>query len=308
MATQVLPPVDVEASAEERAVQVATLTDRFVIMVSAAASVADVREVLCRDRFLQSTTTVTLFTEEERRELCDNELISELPADTTLLCIAVDSVTALEEKLKEVQSPGSETQKYLRSYVGVEAGDARVLRSVWVLATMAKSADMALFVSSDACDAKGLPCLPQLDQVGGAAIMMLNCIWSSWRRSRHTEPTSSEAIQVVLTANEKLTAPLQEQLLHASLEDLEKLLAPHYSPEAHRRLLAWLLQSDGTAIKPGGRAPRLRVALAEIDQILCRGAERLLAGGSGLPMDRQSMAYSDLLKVVACRPDVRCWA
>uniref|UniRef100_A0A7S4UVE2 Uncharacterized protein n=2 Tax=Alexandrium monilatum TaxID=311494 RepID=A0A7S4UVE2_9DINO len=96
-------------------------------------------------------------------------------------------------------------------------------------------------------------------------------------------------------------------LWEASAEQLESMLASHYSPEAHGQLLSWVLETTGGVLcEKGESSERLRVTIAEVFQIVVWGAEDLLE--PDVNQGRQSQAYVNLLRIVTCRPFVRCWA
>jgi len=256
--------------------QVSSLSDRFEVSANATSSIADLKAKLLSEKF---GAPVELFLEDGGQKLSDSDLIGDLPAGVNLLCLA-SSLGLLEKQLGELESPGDPYQKYLRTYEGVSAGDLRVLRSVWALACLDSTSVLPL------------------DQVAAAVIIVISLLWAPFDVAEERQ----ETIDGKLIRCEPLSQQLIDKLPCADVKKLEGHLHAHYSFEAHEKLLSWLLENPDKR-NPGGSlgtcargepSPRLRVMLAEIHQILCRGVTALMQGEGN---SRQTEAYAELLKI-----------
>lgn len=260
-----------------------TLTDCFEISVPETSSIAQIRQKLTRERFGHP---VDLVRADGDHKLSDAQLVAELPFDVKLLCVVVPKLRMLEESLGRLSSPGDSYQKYLRRFVDVHSSDPRVLQSIWGLAVLAST--------RASCNEWPEPHKQPVDQVAAAVVMLLDRIWCS--SGQQCLDASVELLPECAT-----TKDLANLLQDASLEDLQRLLTPHYREEAHEKLLSWILKKGtGDEYKEGESSGRLRVTLAEIDQILVRGASRFL---TGIANDRQTEAYEELLTIAEAECD-----
>jgi hypothetical protein len=265
-----------------RVLQVSTLTDRFEIVEPETCLIADLKARLQAERL---HAPVNLFLEDGRK-LLDEETVGSLTAGAKLVCVAA-RLDLLESQIAELGTPGDEFQKYLRTYVGVSAGDQRIMNSLWAVSILASTADG--WSGTEPCD-----------QVAGAVIKLLECIWSRARRVTARDTAATIELKRGVPMNKELTIFLQS----LDADELQQYLRPLYSCQAHEKLLTWILEDPdrdgGKVCQKGEPSPRMRVMLAEIDQILVRGADCLLEGSAN---SRQSEAFGELLKVARCSSD-----
>eukprot|EP00927_Polykrikos_kofoidii_P020628 TRINITY_DN19827_c0_g1_i2.p1 TRINITY_DN19827_c0_g1~~TRINITY_DN19827_c0_g1_i2.p1 ORF type:complete len:326 (+),score=48.95 TRINITY_DN19827_c0_g1_i2:54-980(+) len=238
-------------------------------------------------------------------ELPDSLLVDELSAEVELQLLIDDGILVLEDRLAKLQSPHCRYQKYLRWLEGVEAGDKRVLRTVWSL--VALEPPELNPKETDAADS-GIQQLQEhvyVDEVSAAVVMSWECIWWSHRNGWRARSPAAATTGATgdLRRGVKVDESLASQMLHWVWEDFECALTPFIRPENYKRLLGWLICD----VAPGGTSPRLRVALAEVDQIMCRGCRSFVEESPG-PNDRQNQSFIHLGEIAHCTKRVRCWA
>lgn len=276
---------------------VATLTEKFQICESSSASIRDLKRRIQVRMSLEGA--VFLMEECGDQELPNSMILSELANDTTLVCL-FRGTEMLESQLSNLPSPGCQYQKYLRWLQGVPAGDERVVQSLWFLSVLSNPTQSAEKEEDPAMcgNGQGKVCM---DEVNAAVILGLCALWTRdfVRSPRGLEvPTLSREVQI--------TPKLVKQLDNSQWQEIRRALEPQYRPTAHTQLLEWILE-DGS--------PRLRVAMAEVQQILIRSAERFVGNhAAGHHRDhcgsnsRQEESYRHLLAIANCSQKVRCWA
>lgn len=297
-----------------RAIQVAMLSDRLEVVVPASGCVRDISSALKfplqRDRALAGTLAFCL---EDGQQLRGDQLLEAAVPEGAAVCCYVATIASLEARFAELGSPGCAMQKYLREYERVEASDPRVLRTFWAFAVLASTAEQ-------------VPVAFPLNEVAAAAMSFLNLIWDSWCPEDLDGEVDDEFANEAgdggallrgaapadphppLSLCNKVTESSRQRFEYMGFEELEALITPHYSAEAHERLLAWALEE----LEPCGgdllRSKRLRVALAELSQIRCRSVRDLCSPTGRISNPRLSGAWGALLTIISGREHVRCWA
>lgn len=291
----------------ERRLEIAMLSDRFEVVVPSSTKIGDVRAALRQDRIPSGMVTFLLG---DGQAVPDDQLVQTLPQGT-ILCCCVTSLAALEARFAGLESPGCPFQKYLRSYLEVPADDPRVLRTFYLFAILAPTAEK-VFSDRHAPDGdraeratmlqeRALP----VNQVAGAVLMLLDKVWCGERPTVEFECGGARGALSALSSEEAVTEEQSNSFQNMSAEELEPFAVPFYSMEAHERLLCWASSSLQPG-KSGQVSKHLRVAMAELDQIICRCTPELLEAEPLI--GRKTQAYLDLLKILAGGRSIRCWA
>eukprot|EP00746_Dinoflagellata_sp_MGD_P072029 gnl/MRDRNA2_/MRDRNA2_29271_c0_seq1.p1 gnl/MRDRNA2_/MRDRNA2_29271_c0~~gnl/MRDRNA2_/MRDRNA2_29271_c0_seq1.p1 ORF type:complete len:303 (+),score=49.93 gnl/MRDRNA2_/MRDRNA2_29271_c0_seq1:80-988(+) len=276
---------------------VATLAEKFKMCEGSTTSIRDLKRRI-QDR-MALEGAVCLMGEGSDKELPSSMTLSELANDTTLICL-VRGIEALESQLSNLPSPGCQIQKYLGWLDGVPAGDERVLQSLWFLSVLSNPAqsieeeeDIAL------CRVKGNELV---DEVNAAVFLGLDNLWNSGSTPGLDETFTSgdggvPALSREATATLNLGLKLGEHLGTLQWRQIRHALEPHYRLTAHIRLLEWILEEG---------SPRLRVTMAEVNQVLVRGVQNFVTNHR--VNARQTQSYKELLAIANCSQNVRCWA
>eukprot|EP00931_Biecheleriopsis_adriatica_P035903 TRINITY_DN20696_c0_g1_i1.p1 TRINITY_DN20696_c0_g1~~TRINITY_DN20696_c0_g1_i1.p1 ORF type:complete len:283 (-),score=45.06 TRINITY_DN20696_c0_g1_i1:278-1126(-) len=268
---------------------VQTFTEKFDICESSKASIRDLKRRIQDMKSVEGA--VCLVQEGSDKDLPNGMKLGEFTDDTTLLC-TIRGAESLESQLCGFPSPGDPMQKYLRWLQGVPAGDERVLQSLWFVSLLA---DVEVHVDPVAAAGEG-----HVDQVTAAAFLGLDAIW---QRTAGEMRTADDVEALALSRGAKITPALGEQLKSSGCLGIRRALEPHYKLADHIHVLEWILREGEKA---------LRVIMAEVYQISCRGIDTFLGIEKDRPgpsHPRQMESYKHLLAIVKCDDEqVRFWA
>lgn len=299
-----LPIQGAEESRDRRQFWVATLVDKFQMCECPTASIRDVKTRIEERKALEGMICLT--EEGSDAELQNSMTLAELPNDTTLTYI-IRGIETVESKLSNLPSPGCAMQKYLRWLEGVPAEDQRVLQSLWLISILSTPAEVAEMPPDPEEEQQlgsmedHLGPLPR-DEVDAAVILGHAQLW---RPCPSKEPISGDLDGLSLNRMVKVTRQFCERLEKLTWDEIQRALEQHYRLTSHCHLLEWILEEG---------SPRLRVAMAEVEQILVRGAVRFVqganadAGSKYRSDDRQSGSFKSLLAIANCEPNLYCWA
>eukprot|EP00931_Biecheleriopsis_adriatica_P035904 TRINITY_DN20696_c0_g1_i2.p1 TRINITY_DN20696_c0_g1~~TRINITY_DN20696_c0_g1_i2.p1 ORF type:complete len:286 (-),score=34.12 TRINITY_DN20696_c0_g1_i2:278-1135(-) len=268
------------------------LTEKFVVCESSKATIRDLKRRIQDIKSVEGA--VCLVHEGSDKDLPNNMKLDEFTDETTLLCV-IRGAEVFESQLCSFRSPGDPMQKYLRWLQGIPAGDERVLQSLWFVSLLA-NVEMH-------CDQESAPDVEvQVDQVTAAAFLGLdaNAIW----QTKAGEMGRVDDVEVLaLSRRAKITPALGEQLTSLGCLGIRRALEPHYKLADHIHVLEWILREGEKA---------LRVIMAEVYQISCRGIDTFLGIEKDRPgpsHPRQMESYKHLLAIVKCDDEqVRFWA
>jgi len=275
---------------------VATLADKFKICECSNASIRDLKRRI-QDRMVVEGV-ICLLEEGGNKELPNSMTLSELTNDTTLVC-AIRGIETLESEFSNLPSPGCKLQKYLRWLQGIPAGDERVLQSLWFVSVLSYPGPAESVEATDPAEEEQekQESLPR-DEVDAAVILGLADLWRARSRTQCESGKSDAGDLEVLSLSRKvkITGEVRNRLEMFTWNEIRRTLEPHYRATAHADLLEWILE-EGSC--------RLRVIMAELDNIFVRGADGFVRGRNN---SRQIDAFKNLLAIANCDQNVVCWA